>query len=322
MAAFTRLTGIPYDPIMVFPHSIAGEEALALLKKHHFLGTANEDNVPAGSGHPGDIFFYLRNGTLDYHNLLSMKRVGAEGITESDIALDLFIGNPLLIYSHHDLFRKGIDSFNRLAETVNRIEPAVSWTSLGNIARNFYLLRKREDTEYDVQAFCHITELANPYNYAVMYYIQKPESSPEAIKGVLVDGSPCPYESRSNGIFLKLTIPGKSKRTIEIKYENGIDLKSVGIEKRERGIRFLRRISDFRDITLSQNMLGWVIIRLYYDSGIYKWGSKRLLLVVFVIAGLLLAIWRSIRHIRITRLRRRKGRGPSHTVDHPHRPER
>ena len=38
MDAFTRITGLPYDRVMIFPHAIGGEETLVSLRKIQFLG--------------------------------------------------------------------------------------------------------------------------------------------------------------------------------------------------------------------------------------------------------------------------------------------
>ena len=41
MERFRQLTSLNYDPVMVFPHSIAPQATLALLKQYNFLATAN-----------------------------------------------------------------------------------------------------------------------------------------------------------------------------------------------------------------------------------------------------------------------------------------
>ena len=46
MKEFKKLTGIPFDSVMIFPHKIAPEKTLGLLKKYNFLATVNASNIP------------------------------------------------------------------------------------------------------------------------------------------------------------------------------------------------------------------------------------------------------------------------------------
>ncbi len=305
MEAFTRLTGVAFDRVMVFPHSIASAETLSLLKKHNFLGTVNADNIPAGAPPPRNPLDRLRRVTLDYANFPSMKREQAERETEGEIAFDLFLDNPVLLYSHHDLFRRGADAFNDLAERINRLEPSIRWTGLGTIARSSYLIRKRKDSDYDVLAFSRLIELMNSNDAAANYHVMKPETYSHRILRVTVDGIPYPWDKGPQGIQLTLSVPPQSRRLIELDYENSSDLRFINLEKNDRRIGRLRRISDFRDITLSQNVAGRMIIALYYESGAYRWGIKRLLiaaLIATIVIGVI--IWLAIRQIR--RIRRKQ----------------
>ena len=78
MERFSQLTQIPYDPVMVFPHSISPAPTLGDLKRYNFLATANSLNVPAGSSAPADPEFALRTVTLAFSNFPSLRRYSAE----------------------------------------------------------------------------------------------------------------------------------------------------------------------------------------------------------------------------------------------------
>jgi hypothetical protein len=311
MEAFTRLTGVGYDPVMVFPHVIARDtETLAALKEFNFLATVNQDNVPLSMPKPKDLIFFLRDVTLDYANFPSVNRAAAYRQTEADIAIDAFLGNPLLFYGHHDLFEKGIDGFNRLAEVVNKLEPSVRWASLGTVSRHLYLTRKREDGAYDVLALCRNIELENPYGQITTFHVTKPESFSFPIRSLTVDGRAVPYEKATEGLSFVLDVPAAASRSIDIEYENGLDLGAVDISKNSNRIRILRKLSDFRDIHLSSFPLGRAIIRFFYGSGAYRYARGRLIL--FGLVGLLLAALVGgflVRRIRRRRAQRRAGPG-------------
>ena len=90
---------------------------------------------------------------MPFLRLTSISRYLAKDISRAEIALNLFLDNPMFFYGHHNLFREGIDGFNGVANIINSIEPGVEWKSLDYIVQHFYLQRKVDDSEYEIQAF-------------------------------------------------------------------------------------------------------------------------------------------------------------------------
>jgi hypothetical protein len=281
MEHFKRLTGLSYDPVMVFPHDIAPSKTLALLKKYDFLSTCNAANVPLGSAKPSAPFFDWRPVTLDFENLPSLKRYMPDERSQSDIAIDLFLDNPLLVFGHHDLFTKGADAFNKTAQLVNRLGSSVEWRSLGDICRHYYLQKIREDGGYDVRAFFRSIELENEHHRDLAYFVRKKESFSPPVLQVTIDGESYPYKKRDGYLSLRVVVPAHESRVIDIEYENNLELTSVDIAKNDPRINRLRRLSDFRDMTLSKNVLGRAIIYVYYGTDLYKLGLKRLAAISF-----------------------------------------
>jgi hypothetical protein len=284
MEEFKRLTGLAYDRVMVFPHGISPARTLGILKKYNFLATSNAGNVPLGSKKPLDPLFYLRPVTLAFENFTSLNRYLWKENSQADIAVELFLGNPILLYGHHDIFQEGIDSFNEVAEMINHIEPNVKWQSLGDITRHLYLQRRREDGNYDILAFCRRIELKNKHMRDKIYFVRKEETFSPPIKQVSVDDKPYTYKRSDSDLSLAITIPAGESRIIDIEYENNLDLASVAISKNDPRINLLRKMSDFRDITLSQNIFGQTFIRIYYETGLYKLGMKRLSILLLLLA--------------------------------------
>ena len=284
MEKHRQLAGLDYEKVMIFPHSIAPEKTLSLLKKYNFLATMNAVNVPLGVEKPKDPLFDLRSVSLEFENFPSFRRYSPER-SEFKIALDLFLDNPLLFYAHHDYFKKGMDVFDETAEVVNRIEPDIKWKSLGYIAKHYYLERLRDDGNYDVKAFTNHFIVENKHEKDISYYIQKEEDFSIPIRQVTVNGEPYSYVKKDNQLILKLFIPRNESCEVFIEYENGLDIESMDISKNDAQINRLRKISDFRDMVLSKNFIGRFIIDVYYDTGFYKYGLRGVVVVslVFVI---------------------------------------
>ena len=74
MDRFQALTGIPYDKVMIFPHSIAPEKTLEALKTYNYLATINSTNVPMDSVRPPGLLFAMRPVTLSFGGFPSIIR--------------------------------------------------------------------------------------------------------------------------------------------------------------------------------------------------------------------------------------------------------
>jgi hypothetical protein len=268
MERFRTLTGIPYDKVMIFPHSIAPEKTLEALKTYNYLATVNSRNVPQGALAPAALSFYLRPVTLSFGGFPSLIRYSvAAPLPDGLIAINEFLGNPLLFYGHADFFAGGIDSFNGLADKVNELDTDTQWRSLGDIVRHFYLVKLRDDSDYDVLAFSSNVCLGNTFGQDAVFYLRKQEIGGQPIESVSVNGRPSAYDVRDG--YLNLTIPlAKDKSAyIAVRYKNDLELASVGISHRSLVVYLLRMGSDFRDDYLSKFPGGLLFIHFYdeYD---------------------------------------------------------
>lgn len=294
MQAFRRLTGLDFDPVMVFPHGIAPEATLGMLKKYHFLATFNSGNVPLGAQPPDDPAARLRSVTIDYENLPSYHRFEAstQKIEENQlkIAVDLFLDNPVLLFCHHNLFQNGIDAFNGTAAFINRSQPQVQWLSLADIARKGYLFRKVSRNHYEVLAFSREFILTNSDDSTGNYLIRKVENFNPTIQAVRVNGVSQAFDSLAAQITFSLALePGEVKKVVIESAPVGA-MDSVWISKNTRYHQLLRRISDFRDLTLTSNGLGRGIDQFYTRTGLVRIGPVGTIAIIFFINLFLLVV--------------------------------
>src|SRR5581483_1158207 len=196
MDTFRTLTAIPYDKVMVFPHAIAPENTLQALKDNGYLATVNSSNIPLGSPIPANALFHLRSVTLKFGGIPSLLRYSvAVPVPTYLIGLQTFLDNPLLFYCHHDFFLTGSDAFNKIADDVNTRDPNVQWTSLGDIVRHFYLVKLRDDSDYDVSAYSSEFDLENVAQRKVVFHVRKLEADSRRVASLIVDGDPQPFVS-------------------------------------------------------------------------------------------------------------------------------
>lgn len=288
MQRFKELTGIPYDAVMVFPHSVSPQATFAALKHANFLATANSINVPSDVTAPTGAEFALRTATLHFATFPSLRRYSAENdIPRTQLAIDAFLGNPMLFYVHESFFASGIGAFNRIADTVNQMQPDTQWRSLGDIVQHLYIERLRDDGNFDVRSYSASIQVTNNHHRDADFYIQKEEdfSSPLI---VLVDGKSYPYQDTGKTLRIQLSIPSGFTRRVEVKYNNGMSLASVAISRRSPQIAAIRFLSDFRDNAVSDTRLGRWFIRSYvvYRT---KWNGAAIIVLVsfFFVMGYL-----------------------------------
>ena len=265
MEEFKAHSGISYDRVMVFPHSIAPEQTLEALKTNGYLATINSQNVPMGSDRPANLLFALRSTTLSFGSFPSIIRYSvAEPTPTYSVAIEDYLDNPLFYYAHQDFFAKGISSFDGLADVVNKIEPNTRWSSVGDIVKHLYLLRLREDLNYDVLALSSSLLLDNNFGRNVVFYVQKAEFGSTPITSVSVDGRPLPFQLRAGYLKFQVVVPAGETRSIVIQYGITPDFASIGTSKSSLYVYVLREVSDFRDLALSRVQLGRAFTSLYY----------------------------------------------------------
>src|SRR5713101_1511239 len=278
MERFRTLTGIGYDRFMVFPHGVAPEETFAALETYEFLGTANYLNVPFGAKVPADPMFLLRPYTVAYGGLLSLSRYSStDRIPQAEIAIQSFLGNPVLLYGHESLFDAGMTAFNTNADFVNRVQPDTRWTSLGEIARHSYLIRRRSDSGFDVRMLSNEMALMNPGGTEAVFYVQRVTDT-SSVSALTIDGVAVDFERTENGMGFRLVIPSHQGSHVRVAFRNDLDLAHQDIRKNNLHAYALRRISDFRDLYLSRSSLGQSIKQAYYRNGwdvVERWLERK-----------------------------------------------
>lgn len=266
MDRFAALTGIPYDRVMIFPHSIAPSDTLAALKSYNFYATVNASNIPQDERSNLTPLDLLRPVTLSFASFPSISRYSTEiPVSPAYVAINQFLGNPLLFYDHSDFFAKGIGAFDGVADEVNRLDPQTDWCSLGTIARHLYALRLRDDGDYDVQAYGSSLSVENTSRRAAAFYIDKPENDGASIQSVTVSGQTQPYAVSTGHLRLRVAIPAGETKDISVRYSNPIQVQQTGIEHDSLRVYVLRMGSDFRDLYLARWQFGLAFISFYND---------------------------------------------------------
>jgi hypothetical protein len=142
MEQHKKLTGLSYDPVIVFPQGRFSTVAMQTLKNQGYFAAFNS-TIQATDGNDPPAIEYQRSSTKIYHDFpLFLRRYPKD---KSHFIQDLDSGRPIIIVEHHGAFRNGYKTITDLVDWINSLGK-IRWTSLLDIAEH-YLGEKVTTTE-------------------------------------------------------------------------------------------------------------------------------------------------------------------------------
>jgi hypothetical protein len=262
MEVFHQRTGLDFDRIMVFPHGVCPAPTFRALKQHGFWATSKYSNVPLDETAPRDPAVALRATNTEWEGFPAMRRAYPWNYTDDAIAIDLFLGNPVLFMAHQEIFIPGIDAFNSHARRVNERQPTLRWTSLGEISRRLHLLRWLDDGHCEVRLISRHAKLENQKSAPAAFHVRKREG--DAIDSVTIDGAPTAWTSADGEVRFDVTLRPFQSCLIELHYGFPAEDNSISVRRHGFRNRSLRLIADVRDRIFSRSALGRCLARSYY----------------------------------------------------------
>jgi hypothetical protein len=133
MEEHKKLTGLPYEPVFVFPQGFASTVAIHALKDVGFFAAFNSNLQMADENSSPPAIEFQRPATTIYHNFPLFLRRDPKS---PHFAQDLEWNRPILIYAHHYIFRDGYKTITDLVDRINSLGK-IKWVSLLNIAEHY-----------------------------------------------------------------------------------------------------------------------------------------------------------------------------------------
>ena len=229
LAQHQKLTGIPFDQIMIFPYGISPAPTLALLKKYNYLATVNADDVPLDATRPSRWDYGMYQANMDYGNFPSLSRREVGDYSPFRLRriqpsiFDLFVGKPALLFSHvyeGQLFSNGISDFDPIADQLNSLSGELEWCSLGYIIKHLFLEKLNSDGSVDIKMYGNDLILTNESGNSKVYHVSKEESQNIPVARLTVNGYEFPYNLANGFLTLDVSIPVNSSAEIHILYVN------------------------------------------------------------------------------------------------------
>ncbi len=225
MQEHQKMTGIPFDQVMIFPDGISPELTFLQLKRYNYLAAINSEEVPLDSVRPSQWDFGLVPANMDFANFPSLIRraPGTYKPFTPDLhpfIMDLFLGKPALFSAYqYELFDQGINTFDPVADQMNQLSGGIEWKNLGYILTHLYLEKTNDDQSIDVKMFTSDLILTNTSGTDQTYHISKAETWNVSISKVLVNDESFNYRVEDGQIKLDARVPANSTIEIEILYK-------------------------------------------------------------------------------------------------------
>jgi hypothetical protein len=133
MEQHKRLTGLSYDPVIVFPQGRFSSVAMQALKDQGYFAAFNS-TLRATDGEELPVIEYQRPATKIYHDFpLFLRRYPKD---KSHFIQDIALGRPIIIVEHHGAFRNGYKTITDLVDWINGLGN-IKWCSLLDIAEHY-----------------------------------------------------------------------------------------------------------------------------------------------------------------------------------------
>lgn len=133
MEQHKRITGLPYDPVIVFPQGRYSSVAMKALKDQGYFAAFNS-TLKATDREELPSAEYERPQTSAYHDFpLFLRRYPRD---KSHFKQDFDSGRPIIVVEHHHAFRDGYGAITDLVDWINNLGN-IRWTSLLSIAEHY-----------------------------------------------------------------------------------------------------------------------------------------------------------------------------------------
>jgi hypothetical protein len=151
--AFERRTGVPVDRVMVAPHECMSRGTVDALRACGFEAFSGARPYPWIMESP-DLDWLTRpsgSGPMTGWRSAELMPGGFPllmrmdfGHSREELVIRAFLGQPVIVYGHHDVFAQGTQTLESFADEINGLG-AVRWSSPSGIARAAVETRRCRD---------------------------------------------------------------------------------------------------------------------------------------------------------------------------------
>jgi hypothetical protein len=242
-----RLSGVPFDDVMVFPQGRFSVEAVTALRATGYLATANGDVCPANSPVSLILQNWLEVAVTRFSDFPLFGRRYPGEIAE--FAFDLFLGKPALAVEHHRYFENGYGELESFVDRLKALDHRLEWSSLGTICSRACLTKSGDAGQVHVRFYTHSFTLTNRGRQPTRYVLFRNQPDATRPLSVTVDGREHECERAGDDVMVALSLEPGATATIVVSSDR---TSSVGAPWKASSahhinVRARRILGEFRD---------------------------------------------------------------------------
>jgi hypothetical protein len=241
-------TALGWERVMVFPQGRFSGEAMRALRTSEMLAAVNTELLDCQTGAGVRGAELLRPAITSFGGFpLFMRRPAEE--TVENFALDLILGKPCLIVTHHQYFEHGLNSLRSTVDSLNGLEPDLTWTNLERGILSTYSVGAGSGEALDVRVYSSRTVFVSQGREPLL--VSKAETDPESVQ-VFVDGAHVAASAVNGDIQFAITSPKREALTIEARSSVPVKPKLSQSTKYRLKVTARRYLTEVRDNYLSR----------------------------------------------------------------------
>jgi hypothetical protein len=212
------ITGIRYDPVMVFPQGIFSEAAMSALKRTDLIGAVNNDVIPAGQHRRAVMISEMWDiAVMGYSNFpIFTRRYPWEGI--ENFAFDALLGKPAIAVIHHDYCSDHCVRLLDFIDRLNALQCALAWRSLGEVVRRSCRQREVSPGEVEVEMYGTELRIENRSDQPKHFAIRRRECEPSAIQRICMGSQKIAWKPVNGCIDFEIELNPGENQVIKIRF--------------------------------------------------------------------------------------------------------
>ena len=213
MRAHDSGTGLVADRVMVFPQGVFSKASLAALAAAGFTAAVNTTLLPTDAGSDYLTLQDFLSPAIEAQAFPLFGRHYPKSVFP--FALDLFLGKPVLVAAHHDIFKDGYSDLCRFVENLRRLEPRLQWAPLQRALTVSGLYQRRGDSAR-VRFYTDSFQLRNPYEKQLNFRFSCAAGALGSVRDVRLNGQTIPSEIADGLLSSQTTLPSGGEARVQV----------------------------------------------------------------------------------------------------------
>jgi hypothetical protein len=213
------ITGIDYDPVMVFPQGIFSEAAMSALKRTDLIASVNNDVI---SVDPRPRAITISDvwdiAIMCYTFPLFTRRYPWEEI--ENFAFDTLLGKPAIAVIHHDYCSDRGARLINFIQRLNALPGAPTWRNLGDVVRRSCRQREVLPAMVEVEMYGAELRIENRSREPKHFLIRRRECEPSAIDQIRTGAQEIDWRAVNGHIDFETELNPGENRVIKIKFHD------------------------------------------------------------------------------------------------------